>query len=409
MQLALRPYVTTGIVIAGASALVAAPLAIPPSALNQPTVAIAPTASALGGAIDGFDTLVTNGGKSAQVLLNAMGAFPDELSRALLAAADDPQVLPTLGSAFLYGLLSPSPVSGTDSVLVGLAKQLPAPLGTSLLNEFRALGALVAHALPELPSPIPGLGAMEAVDLPPVVDVVTKDLGIIGEKFGEQAAFTAAFVGDLPNNFLRFVHAAAASPEDIPTLATNFGLSEMTDLGNAVFGPLVCILEDTLPYPVGTADGLVVKAVTQLLAVMPKPAADPELKTTSNVEPQATSLDQQRENGGQEEQNTGGSPGTSTFLKLAGPTDPGPTLVKKNDVDTSSGPRLNVLRVNPLADLDNRASVGDKSSTNSTATPRPHAHVMQQLAQAPAAIAHSIRDALKPQHSEASAGADAAN
>jgi hypothetical protein len=406
MQLALRPYVTTGIVIVGASALVGAPLSISPSALNPPTVAIAPTASLLDGAINDFDTLFTNGGKSTQVLLNASGVLPGELSRAFLAAVDDPHVLPSLGSAFLYGLLSPTPGSG--SVLADLAEQIPSSADTAvLLNAFRVLGAIVAHSLSQLPPPVPGLTAMTAAHLPPVVDVVTDDLEIAGEKFGESAAGIAAFIGNTPAEVVDFLHAAAADPANIPALLTNTALGAMTDFGDAAFGPMVCLLEDTMPAPFGGPDGLVVKAVEQFLAVLPQPESSASLTTSEKTT--STSLDGQG-TGGQDDQNAGAAPGSLNFLNPVGTVDHDtPTLVKRDGVDDgvdapATKPRLNVFHLNPLDAASDRAPVGVNQSTGAAAAPKPGlVRIVQKVVQAPAAIAHSIHDALKPHQTEQSA------
>jgi hypothetical protein len=404
MQLALRPYVTTGIVIVGASALVAAPLTISPSALNPPAVAIAPTASAVDQATNGFDTLFTNGGKSAEVLLNAFGEFPDGVSRAFLAAVDDPHVLPSLGSAFLYGFLNPAP--GSHSVLADLAAQIPSSPETAvLLNAFRALGAVVAHSLSQLPSPGQGAIAMNAVHLPHVVDVVTNDLEIAGAKFGESAAFTAAFIGDLPGDFVDFVHAAAANPGNIPALLTNTSLREMTELGDAVFGPMVCLLRDTMPAPFGGPQGLIVKAVEQFLAVLPQPEETAELTNDSSETTALTNVGNQ-DVGGQDNQNVDSATGPLNFLNPVGRVDHDtPTLVKKDDVDLPARPRLNVVTLNPLAAASqDRATVGDNAAAGSAA-PKPGqrlVHVVEKLAQAPAAIANSIHDALTPHKAEKS-------
>lgn len=407
MQLAVRPYITTGIVIAGASALVAAPLGIPPSVLTAPSVAITPTASALDGAIHDFDSYFTTGGQTAEVLLSDTGALPGELSRAFLAAANDPHLLPSLGSAFLYGFLSPTPGS-TVADLAHLATQLPAPFGPSshdiglLLRAFQALGSITAHTLPALPSPEAGADAIEATHLPHVVEVATDDLEIAGEKFGEVTAFTAAWAGDLPNNVVHFLHAAAADPHNLPTLMTNFGLSEMTDLGEAVFGPMVCLLQETLPPKL--ADQFT-DVVHKVLAVLPQPEATTELQVTNDDTTQE-SLVQKKQ-----------SPSPAAGLpNLLNPTisvnHKSPDLTESNngdEVDARKGPRLNVVKINPLAILDHRATVGDNVSAGSA--PRPGqalSQVVNKVVQAPSAIARQIHDALKPHKSEPQTAKDPA-
>jgi hypothetical protein len=384
MQVALRPYITTGIVIAGASALVAAPITMPPTALSPSTVAIAPTAAALDGAFVHFDSLWTDGGKSAEALLVETGELPGDLSRAFFAAVDDPHLLPSLGSAFLYGLLHSAPGSAHPSLAEA-----------DLLHDaFRALGALVAHSLPGLPSPAIGSAAMADVDLPHGVDVVTSDFALVGEHFGVAAAGVAAFIGNTPAEFADFLHAAAADPGNIPTLLSNTVLGAMSEFGNAAFGPMVCLLRDTLPKPLGD---LVTKAVQEFIAVMPQPTSN---EVSNDLEQTVLHKDSVGE------QNVEGQ-GPQTLGSFAQTPDPGlPDVTKKDGAELSDGPRLNVFKVNPLAGFHEPKGVGENVAGSSTA-PEPHlAGVVKRLAQAPAAIAHSIRDALTPHHTDAPADKD---
>jgi hypothetical protein len=63
-----------------------------------------------------------------------------------------------------------------------------------------------------------------------------------------------------------------------------------------------------------------------------------------------------------------------------------------------------VFHLNPLDAARDRAPVGVNQSTGAAAAPKPGlVRIVQKVVQAPAAIAHSIRDALKPHQTEQSA------
>ena len=75
MQRALRPYVTTGIAIVGASVLVAAPISVTPQALQPPAlnVAIDDMASVtdfIQGLLMDFNTATVAGGAAAQITID---------------------------------------------------------------------------------------------------------------------------------------------------------------------------------------------------------------------------------------------------------------------------------------------------------------------------------------------------
>jgi hypothetical protein len=326
MQINLRPYVTTGIVIAGASVLVTAPLTVPPSALSPSpvTVAVAPAAFA-DGLLTDFDRLFTHSGQSAQEVLTGAGKLPDHLAREFLAAVD------------------------------------------------HSTGA----------------------ELPHVVGVLTRDLEIVGEEFGKSAANIGAFIGDLPADFVDFVHAAAANPANIPTLLTNALITTMTKFGDGALGPMVCLLRDTMPAPFGGYDGLIVQTVQKLMTVLPQPSDDLQVNSFGSGENSGVELKKVE-------------PAQKLF-NLVPPTNHVPPGLGVKDssadqVEAPRKPRFNVFKDNPLADFGNRSTFGSADDGSvGTSVPRPGivASVVQRLTHPPQ-LGSIVRNLLKPHDKETS-------
>ena len=326
MQLNLRPYVTTGIVITGATALVVAPLTVSPSAPSpsSATVAVAPAAFA-DDLLTDFETLFTAGGQRTEELLTAAGALPDHFAEEFLG--------------------------GTD------------------------------------------------LGLPHVVGVLTRDLEIAGEEFGLSAANTAAAIGELPADFVDFVHAAAANPANIPTLLTNALITTMTKFGDGALGPMVCLLRDTLPAPFGGYDGLVVQTVQKLMTLLPEPSDDLQVNSFGAGENSGVELKKVEP--------------AQKLLNLDPPAShvlPG-LEAKDSSADEAEAPtkprlvRLNVLKDNPLADLGDRSTLGSADAGSvGTSVPRPGivASVVQGLTHPPqlGSIVHNL---LKPNEKPAPA------
>lgn len=280
MQLALRPYVTTGVAIVGASVLVAAPITVTPPDIQiakpaesvqiaQRTANVELT-SLVSDLLTAFNTVATAGGNTAQVLLDATGKLPGSVALLVQAAIDNPELIPNLASALVYGFVNPFPVAGTVplpgppdfsllvqlfgaiSPVIGL---LPPPLGPSGMNpgivteiSVRLLGVL-ADALGVLPDPIPALPALgqAAADLPAFItdlsgafSALASALGISigGGDYVIEIPFqvlpppappviisvpipiqgAAPFIGQAPALLLAVLGAAVDNPEDIPGL-----------------------------------------------------------------------------------------------------------------------------------------------------------------------------------------------
>src|SRR5690348_6868207 len=124
MQLSLKPYVTNGIVIAGAAALVAAPITIsppevtPPIAAIERTIEVAPKAL-INDLLDGFaDTMYGIGGTISHALY-FVGSDPNFAAFWTKALAQNPALAPSILSAVI------------TTELLGLA-DIPEPLITAI-------------------------------------------------------------------------------------------------------------------------------------------------------------------------------------------------------------------------------------------------------------------------------------
>src|SRR5690349_15794811 len=117
MQLALRPYVTTGVAIVGASVLVAAPISVAPPDLQvaNPAKSVAAAqrmtevelTSVVTDLLHAFSVVSVAGGNAAQILNDSLGALPQTLAGAIQSAIDDPESIPNVASFIAYQLLSP--------------------------------------------------------------------------------------------------------------------------------------------------------------------------------------------------------------------------------------------------------------------------------------------------------------
>lgn len=257
MQLALRPYVTTGIAIVGASVLVATPtLATPPDmkALN-PAISHADVnpASLITDLVAGFSTVSVAGGHAAQISINTIAGLPLGLAGAANAAIADPSDIPDivnfLAYSFLYpGAPIPSGLPGVSlppsllfqfgsQVVLPLANLLPPPLATLVLTAFGKVGQVIGQGLALLPgNPVAGFFAVGAgvLGLPNIVSSPLVDIKALGVALGQAIGGgfvvanplsgivptqgAAGWVGALPAVLLASLGAAVDNPSQIPGL-----------------------------------------------------------------------------------------------------------------------------------------------------------------------------------------------
>lgn len=321
MQLALRPYLTTGIVIVGAGTLVAAPLMVSPSVMSPSpvSVAVAPTAFA-DDLLVRFDSLLTNGGLSAETALTDVGLVPGHIAEAL---------------------------GGSD--------------------------------------------------LPDGVDVLNHDLALVGHKFGELASFMGADIGGLPTVIADLAHDIAEDPANAPALFMDAVMTSMSKFGADIVGPFVCILTENEVLPEGLRLQIAqtvqqsVDALDDLESSLPEiprlplpsHAVQTQVVNNSFVDPSSGPLS---------------SPVVPNFVHQPS-TDP---VEEESDAPVTTRPRLNVLKINPLANLGEHSTVGSPNTVGSTA-PRPGivAHVIQSLTHPPQ-LGSIVRHILNP-HDDAQA------
>ena len=201
MQLSLRPDVTTGVAIVGASVLVAAPIAPAPPDLKIPmpaeSVATAQSsaevelASVITDLLGAFNALSVAAGQGigggyglpspfpvapTNGVAGWVGIAPTLLLASLQAALENPQNIPGLASYNIYTLLAapgedflpPSGYLGTPypvfsyslfvnafaPIIAALEDVLPGPLSDALAHFSETLGEVIAATLAVLPDPI---------------------------------------------------------------------------------------------------------------------------------------------------------------------------------------------------------------------------------------------------------------
>jgi hypothetical protein len=317
MQRTLRPYLTSGVVIVGAGTLIAAPIAVSPSALPSPvSIAVAPTAFA-DNLLSEFKTAMTNGGLSAEDALTDVGLVPGHIAEAL---------------------------GGSD--------------------------------------------------LPDGVGVATDTVALIGHKFGELAGFLGEDVGDLPERVVTLAHAIAADPANAPNLIMDAVMATMSDLGADIVGPFLCIITENEILPESLRNQITQTGMTltgelndleESLPPIPRLPLPSHTTTTQTLVEQKSLVE---------------SP-PATFSNPVIPnvfhppaSDP---VEEEGDAPVTTRPRLNVLKINPLANLGEHSTVGAPNSSSGLA-PRPGvvAHVVESLTHPVQQLGSVVRHILNP-------------
>lgn len=272
MHKALRPYMTTGVALVGASAIAVAPIIPTPAEIQIPNPAESVTqvqkltevelTSLVSDLLTAFNTVAVAGGDTAQVLLDATGKLPGSIALLIQAGIDNPELIPNLASALVYGFFNPFPLAGTVP--------LPGPPDFSLLVQlFRAISPVIALLPPPLgPSGMnPGIVTEISVR---VLGVLADALGVLPDPtlalpaLGQAAADLPAFVTDLSGGF-----SALATALGISIGGGNFPLT----IPNP-FGPIPPTI--TIPIPIQGAAPFIGQAPALLLAVLGAAAEDPE-------------------------------------------------------------------------------------------------------------------------------------
>jgi|KBSSwiStaDraftv2_1062776.scaffolds.fasta_scaffold05777_2 hypothetical protein len=287
MQLTLKPYLTTGVVLVGATAMVAAPIQVMP-----PDISIAPSHSVSNQAVNPA-ALVTDllnainvvhvaGGNSAKILIDSIGGLPLGLAVVTQAAINDPSLIPQLASYLTYSFLNPGPASGGVAfpqpsvlqefgalVVLPLASLLPPPIGPTftgpvitdpglILTAFGAVGSVIGDSLGAiLPAPNPlvlgpalmGAAGQLATNSPRLfsfLNAVNEVVGAVGEAIGggyslgvpglNDTAGLAGWNGFLPTVLAATAQAAIDDPSTIPGLASYLVYSLIAPPG-AAFPP----------------------------------------------------------------------------------------------------------------------------------------------------------------------------
>jgi hypothetical protein len=430
MQLSLKPYVTNGLVIAGAAALVAAPIAISPPDLPQPIVAaeraIAVEPKALiNDLLNGFASVSDATGETIANALSFVGDEPNFAARWVQALIQNPELAASIASWVVTAELLDF-VGIPDPLITTVAGQLPPQLGqlisqayVDLLNfiDPGRLGGL-------LPDPTDGMNAVNSAVLPPLIDSLTTGFAQAFESVGLSIWGGLLFAGQTPNTVLSVAQSAFNNPADIPGLASFVAYSLINPFSNPVpidsfyslaIEPLIDGTIAIAPPPVGGTAGLVAavknsldNALTAILDALPAPvvpspfvspfvAPAQDVTSTEVVNSAAGSqvvnlrvadsqiADAEIAEGSVEQGQTPttdpGDDQTSGTADVDSTTDPASSQQDTPEVDdsgtlTTQTPkqrdvkhvRLNVKKVNPLADdlKDRQAGTTTKGATDQT-------------------------------------------
>lgn len=295
---AIRPYVTSGVALVGASVLVAAPLTVPTPDVSAEIV-IAPEATVRTATADveltsWFVTdLILLAGKSGNELARVIGATPGLLEQLAVYAEANPGELPNVLSALAH--IAASPQGGFSAALLnalqgfGSILDVPELGGNDGLIVLAAVLARIglAAALSELPVPADA-GAIVPSEFAQDFDTILRGLG-------ESTEGLLTFIADLPKEVADFADMVLLDPHNIPgyvsyaihRFISPFPGSE--SLFVEVVAPLAIALIKALPAPIGGKGGAlgdVLHVVNATLAcaisLLPPPVVpdppDPELE-----------------------------------------------------------------------------------------------------------------------------------
>jgi hypothetical protein len=292
MQLSLRPYVTTGVAIVGASVLVAAPISpAPPDitianpaeglALAQSTTDVE-LASLLSDLLADFNLVATVGGDVTQVFIDAIGELPEALARLTAAGIENPELIPSLLSALVYGFLNPpgnvvpplpapipSLLSDVFVALTPLITLLPPELAGDVITVAVSLFGVLGDALGILPNPVPGLAA--------AADVVLPDF--VGDLTGAFSTLLSAVGVSIGGGIITLPTPAMPIPVNVPGLFGFIGAApeRLLEITQGVIGgtiPLPSALSTivySLVYPLPVSPGPPIPIAASLLSIVALP------------------------------------------------------------------------------------------------------------------------------------------
>ncbi|WP_101949878.1 hypothetical protein [Mycobacterium sp. 3519A] len=391
MQLSLKPYVTNGIVIAGAAALVAAPITISPPDISQPiavaerTIAVEQKAL-VNDLLDAFALVADATGETISNAIFFVGVEPNFEARWVQALIHNPGLAASIASGVvtleLLDLLDiPSPLIGALTYL------LPAQLGQPIADAYAALFEFIdpGRLGGLLPDPTAGINAINSALLSPLVDNLTNGIATAFDSVGVSIWGGLGFLGAAPNAVLSVAQSAIANPGDIPGLASFLAYSLINPFSNPVpidslyslgIEPVIDGVIKTAVPPIGSLvaavknglDGALTAVLNALPApVAPSPFVSPlrvpanDVSSTEVVDPadnarlvNVTVADSDAEpglkdSGVKDSGDSGdGAKGAAAQQDPSEADDPGTTVKKAPATRANGHVRLNVKKVNPL-------------------------------------------------------------
>jgi hypothetical protein len=284
----------------------------------HPTIAVGVAAASaitdsLYGVGDGVGFLTSMVG----IHVDATVSLPFEATLAVLAAAQHPDVAPNVLSYLVQRFVNPAvgpPIAAypweTEQAFAVLATLLPDPLGPNatepgLVNQARLAFADVFNSvLGQLPDPMPGYDAVQDV----MNDTVLGGTVVAGQLAARAPLYlawnTANYLGYLPANVEASLESAAATPDQIPSLASNlvYGLLS-PDARVGLVGQLLDNAVDPftwLPKPIGQSANpkvglaneirtVIDDATGGILSALPKPVQPSAAQTPPDELPSGTS------------------------------------------------------------------------------------------------------------------------
>lgn len=291
MHTALRPYVTSGVALVGASVIAATPiLATPlPDGFPAPsTVAVQPT-SLVSDFLDNIGNVIGAASGAVEGTIGTAVTLPVDVALLAGFVLQNPQQLPNLVSFLATTYITPANIDTfIQTVVRPLAEQLASPLGPTATDPGLILTAAneakewIASMLAKLPDPGPVLDAYVASLQSPIVTLFRLAAAAVLAPV-TSFADVATHVAKLPAQLVHTFEAAVANPASIPGLFSGLVYSLVNpQLGSGsllseVIGPFIQAADQLIRLP-GSSTGLIGQAyqvfanvASTVLGVLPAP------------------------------------------------------------------------------------------------------------------------------------------
>ncbi|TFV55508.1 hypothetical protein E4P42_22540 [Mycobacterium sp. PS03-16] len=288
MIASLKPYVTTGVAIVGASVIAVAPLSpvTDDIRIHASTVSMdVQQAGLVEDLLTGISTVSSVTGNVIETLIDEVGDLPLNVVTAIAAAIENPELLPELLSALTYRILSPTtPGSFAGQLaqaIVPLTSLLPPDAQAAALEALGDLNAAIGELLDVLPNPTAGFIALQTalMDLPEFIYAVPAGIGSVVSGFGASISGAFDYFGGLPGLGALLVQAAIENPGDIPNLFSAAIYSVFNPFAPSLYSltvsPIVNGFANAFGGPIGglidVGQDFVNDVIAEALSILPIP------------------------------------------------------------------------------------------------------------------------------------------